>query len=134
MACLEMSKEVSEITSSVLLTLFLQAPFIYTIACHIFFSKFCFIQKECNDNNNMDLLIFSRICRLSSKKSKKHALLMEVLIGMAALRSEQNLDDGLLELSYFVSLFNTSIYIYIYKQDCLVYFCLFQLFIGYISH
>lgn len=38
----------------------------------------------------------------SLKKSEKNALLMEVLICTAAQQSEQNLDDGLLELSYFV--------------------------------
>lgn len=43
------------------------------------------------------------ICRVSSKRDEKNALLMEQLIGMAVLLSKTNLGNGLLELLYFVS-------------------------------
>jgi len=43
------------------------------------------------------------ICRVSSKRDEKNALLMEQLIGMVVLLSKTNLGNGLLELLYFVS-------------------------------
>lgn len=56
-------------------------------------------------NDILESILFFgyRICRVKEpKKAKKFALLMGLLIGMANLQSDQNLEDGLLESSYSV--------------------------------